>query len=93
VILSGINDIQESRLEVYPNPVNDQLQIKMPQNAQPISLEVIDMTGRKVIQIQPIMDQSSQAVLNMSSLNAGWYWIRLQTDRGIFGTRVLRSQE
>jgi PKD repeat protein len=93
VILSGINDIQESHLEVYPNPVNDQLQIKMPQNAQPISLEVIDMTGRKVIQIQPIIDQSSQAVLNMSTLNAGWYWIRLQTDRGIFGTRVLRSQE
>jgi hypothetical protein len=61
---------------MYPNPVVNQLQISHRAGVEQISL--IDATGR-IIQQEQAMD--SQTTLDMKSLPAGLYFIRLDNGK------------
>ena len=44
----GVNEIELSNLAIYPNPANDQLNIKIPQNELPVRFELMDLLGNRV---------------------------------------------
>ncbi|MBN2667999.1 MAG: T9SS type A sorting domain-containing protein, partial [Bacteroidales bacterium] len=72
----GIDEIGETyRIEVYPNPANDLLNVNYNIKANISELAVVDMFGR--VLIQSTIDSNSQQ-FDVSSLNTGVYFVKIQ---------------
>ncbi|MDR2235807.1 MAG: T9SS type A sorting domain-containing protein [Chryseobacterium sp.] len=88
-ISEGTLDVSEStvskhdRINVYPNPVRNELYIKSPEKI--ISTEVFDMAGRL---IQMKYDGS---VLDMSKLGTGNYILKIETSEGITTKKIIKE--
>ena len=68
---------------LYPNPVNDILNIKMDSGIQ--SVEVFNLQGQKV-------KSSNQKQINVSDLDAGIYMVRIQdTDNAIATKKIVKQ--
>lgn len=78
--------VQESpevlELEVYPNPASDQLTIRMPMGNKALRLELVDMQGRLVPMEAMLRAAPAEVALDLSSLAAGFYSVRLITEEG-----------
>ncbi|MBL4705632.1 MAG: Omp28-related outer membrane protein [Flavobacteriales bacterium] len=77
-----------NNLLVYPNPANDFVQIEMLTGTgeNPISVELMDMTG-KLISSQSIFNNKTR--LNTENLDAGIYLLSILTDKGNTVTKRL----
>ena len=74
IILLGVNDFDLSKLNYYPNPVNDQLTISYSETITNVA--VFDLNGRLVIQ----KDFNSDTVqLSFHNLSAGTYMVNVKT--------------
>lgn len=72
----GINDIAANiEFSIYPNPVSDRLAVSCNEAVREIS--VIDVTGRSV------MTLSNTNSVDVSSLAAGVYMVRIATESGV----------
>lgn len=69
--VSETGTTDKDHIEVYPNPVKEQLYIKSPSGI--ISTEVFDMAGRT------LKVRSNEDTINVSSLEPGNYIIRIET--------------
>ncbi len=67
-IIVGIEDEKIARINIYPNPAIDMVSIE---GVKVIELQVIDLTGRVVLQ-----EQNKQKV-NISALNNGAYFMKI----------------
>jgi hypothetical protein len=76
-------------VEVYPNPVNDVLQISFETvNLMGTEVQIMDMQGKVLSQtLQPV--GSSRYQLNMAQLRDGVYIIKIPTDKGIISKKVM----
>lgn len=62
-----------SDLKIYPNPVNDILNIELPlDNGELFNLQFFDATGRKLM-VRKITDNTN---INVSNLSAGCYYLK-----------------
>jgi hypothetical protein len=62
-----------SNLKIYPNPVNDILNIELPlDNGELFNLQFFDATGRKLME-RKITDNTN---INVSNLSAGCYYLK-----------------
>ncbi|MCB0843253.1 MAG: T9SS type A sorting domain-containing protein [Bacteroidetes bacterium] len=85
----GIEEFRVQKLEIYPNPVNDQLTVVLPENINSkLECRIIDATGRTII--PNIIQNSGELNLNVSDLPAGIYWILLNVDRKVFSQKFVR---
>lgn len=65
-----------SRVELYPNPVNDQLFIDLQQEHQASAIRIVDVTGREY------MRQQYSKEISVSSLQKGVYFLLLYNEEG-----------
>ncbi len=85
-------DKDNSSINVFPNPANDQLNVKIASNAnQEGSIEIYNINGAKLIS-QPAMFNSGNNTisLNTSLLTAGNYFLTVKTEEGMFAKRFTR---
>lgn len=84
----GLDDFAEADFSVYPNPVADQLNIRL-QNTSRSNVEVViyDLSGRNVFS-QSIPVQSN-TVLNVSELYSGIYMVTLMDGADVLASRRL----
>jgi len=75
---NSVNDILTTTFKIYPNPSQGFITIKAESNFNKV--EIVNFLGQTVI-AQPNSD--SMLTLNVSSLNAGIYFVRITTDNGI----------
>ena len=83
----NVNEIEESRCSIYPNPANDRLYIEIqtltPTQTQTLTqtltVEIYDIYGRSQ-KLSAISGQLS--VIDLSGLNAGIYIIKINTKEG-----------
>ena len=61
---------------VFPNPVNDVLHIKVPSEAENVSFIIFDVLGNRVLE-KPLF--STDEVLNMSNLASGLYILQIKS--------------
>jgi hypothetical protein len=80
---TGIEDQSKEAVSVYPNPANNQITLRT--SAIIKSIEVIDLTGKAVMDI-PMVRNS----LDVSSLNRGIYILKAYTDSGIITSRFVK---
>ena len=68
------NDLDIAGIEVFPNPANEQVQIRWSEEKELQVLQLLDMTGKMVQEIRP--DTTSELSINLSQLPSGIYLIR-----------------
>ncbi|MFC4635077.1 FG-GAP-like repeat-containing protein [Dokdonia ponticola] len=70
----GLEEIDQEKIGLYPNPSHSEIQISGLQNYINGSLEIVDLSG-KVVQTVPI--ENSDMTLDISDLSTGVYIARL----------------
>ena len=85
-----INGIPGAEIRVFPNPARDELTIRVEQEkTQGLRLEMLSQTGSLVVrrELEPaaIMEEK----INVSSLKAGVYYLRLSNDQGVIIRKLI----
>jgi len=82
-------DFFSSNFSIFPNPVNDIFNITSKNGTAIESIQVLDINGRIVNQIN---NSSSDTVqLNVANLNAGVYFVKVQSELGVGTTRIIKN--
>lgn len=80
--VTGTSLLVKSDIKVFPNPVSDELRINF---GAPVDgnllMEVMSITGQKVISRTLNTNGSSQAIVDVKSLQKGMYFMRLTNGR------------
>ncbi|MEN0049413.1 MAG: PA domain-containing protein [Bacteroidota bacterium] len=85
---SDVDDVlaaEEFQMEVYPNPVSEQLLTKLSlvERSTYLTYQVLDANGRMIFeQRNNGWVQADQAVFNVADLPQGQYFLRVVTDKG-----------
>ncbi|HAD33888.1 MAG TPA: hypothetical protein DCF44_05245 [Chitinophagaceae bacterium] len=83
---TSVIDFEENLMQIYPNPAHDYLQIRLPENISIHQTQLMDLTGRLVIQ------QNNDATqLDLSAIPAGVYQLLVHTKEGKFSRKVVRQ--
>lgn len=78
-------DLAEMRLNLYPNPTSEFLNIELGNNEKDINLQLFDMSG-KLIHKDVIKAYETKYVLRMNAVATGKYLIQMQTEDGSMNT-------
>lgn len=83
----SVGELNSSALKlwVYPNPVDESLQIRWDKQASQAEIKVLDLRGRLVLQ-QWYNGELPQLALDVAMLNPGMYILEVRTD-GVYGQR------
>jgi uncharacterized repeat protein (TIGR02543 family) len=84
----GIAEIKSASVKIYPNPVKDGLFVI--NNGQLIinNVEIVDLSGR-IVGAYPC--GRPNATINVSMLPQGFYFVRIETDKGIVTEKFVKE--
>ncbi len=77
--------LADIRLNLYPNPTSEYLNIELGNNEEDINLQVYDMSG-KLIHKDVINAYDTKYVLPMQSVASGQYLVQMQSENGKLNT-------
>ena len=76
----------DSKVEIYPNPVNDKLYIET--QTQILTIEIYDVYGRRQ-QLSSVSHQPS--VIDVADLKSGIYFVKINTEKGNIVKRIIKQ--
>jgi len=80
---------EPGHMQVYPNPAKDHIMVKLPEErAGNYSLHCYDLSGRRIFSRQ--VDIPGEVCLP-AQLMSGIYILEINTDRGIYHTRLIKE--
>lgn len=85
---SGIEENSSVSVSLYPNPAHSQLNLTASNDMILERIEIIDLSGRKILSNQP---NSSSINLNVETLKAGAYLITIVTENGTITKRFVKN--
>ncbi len=86
-ISTGLNDLSNSVIKVFPNPANDILNIKSEGN-KIVNVEITDVLGKVQVSTNQIVGNQ----INISNLATGTYFVNIESERGeLFQTTVVKK--
>lgn len=77
--------LTDIRLNLYPNPTSEYLNIELGNNEEDINLQLYDMSG-KLIHKDVINAYDTKYVLPMQSVATGQYLVQMQSENGKLNT-------
>jgi hypothetical protein len=83
----GINSVQNSNLNIYPNPVKDQLVIENNGIEKNLSIEIFNSTGEIVLH-QLLFDQT---ILKTNELPSGIYLVKIVSVNNIILKKIIKN--
>ncbi len=88
-ICTGVEDLSSNSIGVYPNPAHDLVTITTT-SASMTGVSVLDLQGKLIVS-----ERSSSAVqrveLDLSTLSAGSYLLRVENDNQVVVTRLIKN--
>jgi len=85
----GVDEIaMEDQLNIYPNPVNDVLNVQWNNTTERANLSIRDLSGRLVLAERVA---NGNAVLDLSNLSSGNYILELQTTDRTIRKQVIKQ--
>lgn len=81
---TSVNEVNPLGVRLYPNPVQNELTVELPNAAERYELLWMDAAGRVLGRQQHDGETASKAVLNVQGLANGVYFLRIQSQEGIF---------
>lgn len=85
---SGIEETNSTTINLYPNPAHEKLNISASNNVLIEQVDIIDLSGRKVISTTP---NSSNTIINVEELRAGAYMITITTEHGVKTKKIIKN--
>lgn len=82
-VLTGINEIENTAVMIYPNPVSDYLNIKT--NSKIVQVQVMNLMGQVIY--NQFVDEMTHS-LSLSDLPAGVYIVKVETTEGTVARRI-----
>ena len=81
----SINSVELSNnISLYPNPVNDILQINISNNIEIQNIEIYNVIGRRIL-------ETKLKEINLSQFNAGIYLLKIKTSKGVVSKKVIKQ--
>ncbi len=74
-------------IELYPNPTSGMLFIRNKSNAKILSVKVYNSLGKEILKIENNFNK-----INLSTLNSGLYFIKIETKTGVVTQSLLIKQ-
>jgi len=88
-LISDTEDILYNELDVYPNPVYDELEIKIPSDITGEGvIELYDINGQLALS-QIIAKGQSQSTLNLSQSESGTYMLKISGSESIYSQKII----
>ncbi len=84
----SINELSSSSINIYPNPVENDLFIATEVRVEKIA--IYDVYGRQTISLQ-VNETTSQQVVEVADLEAGVYFVNIKTDNGNIVKRFIKN--
>jgi len=82
----------DSNMSLYPNPSDGQVELQLPPNMALKHLELRDQLGRLVLQSARLISTPNGIYrFDISDLKQGIYHLRIQTDDGVFGRKLVKE--
>lgn len=81
------NDL--NNLNIYPNPVQQILNIKIPGQAQGVTVQLSDLTGREILKRN--FNKTEKLQLNLEKLPAGVYLLHLETEKSKTLRKIVKN--
>ena len=81
----SIADYAINQIQVYPNPTSRQLNINSTDNLQVENMTLFDIHGKTIKQIE-----GSQRQIDMQNLEAGIYFLKIQTEHGESTKKIIK---
>ena len=78
----GIN--RNEAVNVYPNPVTNLLQVKLPNGVQLEKIVVNSVSGQQ-------LQTSNQTTLELSKLPSGLYFLTIETNQGVITKKMIKN--
>jgi hypothetical protein len=79
-VFVGINEQQESRFSLYPNPATDKITIEISRETEGSKLFIVNVEGQ--VQLEQKITQSKTQI-DISTLPSGVYFVRLINDNTV----------
>lgn len=86
----GLSLMDQFEFVIYPNPTNEFLYVKIPEEIQVEGYKVVDLNGKELLS-EVLGDQDDYFELNLGFLAHGMYQFVLQTNRGIIHQRFVKN--
>lgn len=84
---TGMNDIEEDLISIFPNPATDKVYINIPDlESESYTVKLIDITGRELLVKQLSRDNND---LDISNQKDGIYIINIQLNNKQFNKRII----
>ena len=91
VTVTGLNDENQLKWNIYPNPVSSILIIESGENsAELLQMELLDTSG-KILKLFTVGNESNRHELDMTDLKSGLYFIRSLNANHPFSYKVLKK--
>ncbi len=82
------NQKLQSKINVYPNPVSDYLNIEGPHSIIISKIEILNMQGAIVISLKTI---DTQNTISLADFPNGIYILRISTNEGVMTTKLIKQ--
>jgi PKD repeat protein len=90
IVFISVNELNASVISgIYPNPVNDQLNISFNTELKEGQLEIVDQSGRVVMSLQNVSGKTMN--LDVKTLASGMYMLRVVDEHGSSSVRFIRE--
>lgn len=85
-MLSSSRNVAEVNVEIYPNPSQDFVNIKLEDQSLIHQVNILSMSGQVMI-----TQKSTDYQVDISNLNAGMYIIQVETSTGLYISKVVKG--
>lgn len=91
-VVADIDNAELQNIQIYPNPFNDELIIKMDQYNDELShIEIISIDGKMIQTFTPANKEKSDIRLDLSEIPGGIYLLRLATETSSIHKRIVKN--
>jgi hypothetical protein len=90
---TNINTLNLAQFSAYPNPTSGIVTLTFENNKNEVMiLDIFDVTGKFVKTMATNLTPGVNTIeVNLSNLETGYYFVALQTNEGLFTTKVLKK--
>lgn len=86
---TGIDDVQASKISIYPNPAQNELFIRTDLTIKKV--EINDLTGHNVKILNATSSQNGVQTISVSSLLKGIYLVKVYTENGVVVSKIVKE--
>lgn len=77
-----------SKVQLFPNPVNNELHIQVDPSVSVLSYSIYDLTGKKVYYVE---SQETKSTFNVAAFAKGLYFLRVKAETGEISLKFVKK--